>query len=104
MEITPHEGDGWAAFINSLHTTDATSMKTRTKTPRLNYAERLVRAYQQLNLPPQAIIARVQHDRRCPVLRGKAVCKCVPDIVLETDQGRIEVLADGSCRHMNAMN
>jgi hypothetical protein len=37
MEITPHEGDGWAAFINSLHTTDDTSMKTIKKTPRLEY-------------------------------------------------------------------
>lgn len=104
MEITPHEGDGLAIFISSPQTTDATFMKTRTKTPRLNYTERLFAAYAALALQPQCIIARVQHDAHCPRLRGKTVCKCAPTIVLETSAGKIEVMPDGACRHMNALN
>jgi hypothetical protein len=77
----------------------------RTRIPHaMNYTDRLFAAYATLDLPPQAIVARVQHDKWCPVLRGKTKCKCRPAITLETAQGKIEVLADGSTRHLSTMN
>lgn len=72
--------------------------------PRLTYTERLLIAYQQLHLPPQYIIANVQHDSHCPCLRGKPHCRCSPDIVLTTTAGKIEVLDDGTCRHTSTLN
>lgn len=79
-------------------------MKRPRKLPAMDYNERLFAAYATLDLPPQAIIARVRHDQWCPVLRGKAKCKCVPAITLETTAGKIEVLVDGTTRHLSTMN
>lgn len=63
----------------------------------LPYEIRLAAAMQSIQFAPGTVsTAHVRHDIGCPMLAGKPVCRCVPDVFIETPAGRIEVLPDGT--------
>ena len=76
----------------------------RPKPRRLDYNTRILIALQSLQLSPGITPIRVMHDSWCPARNGKPPCRCVPTITLTASSGKIEVLADGTCRHADAMN
>lgn len=76
-------------------------MKTKR---RLTYLERIIRACSTLNLNPGLSIVRVRHDDQCPILDGKPQCRCVPDITIEADSGKFDVMNDGTPRHRSTLN
>jgi hypothetical protein len=80
-----------------------------TSTPHLqtpmHYSSRISAAMDALALPPGSVLTlRVHHDTECPLLAGKPDCQCAPDIYIDTDQGRVEVMPDGSLRQLAALN
>ena len=61
------------------------------------YQDRITTAMQHLPITPGTVsTVSVQHDAGCPMLAGRPVCRCVPDIYISTAQGRARVGVDGS--------
>ncbi len=61
-------------------------MKRRThpKPVALAYQERIIVAFQRLNLAPGLHAIRVAHDDDCPLAQGRTGgCCCVPDISID---------------------
>lgn len=76
-----------------------------TTTKAMHYLQRLATAMQQLEGTPGTIVTiHVHHDTGCPMLAGKPICRCVPDVLIETPVGRIEVLPDGGFRNSANFN
>ena len=71
----------------------------------LPYQDRLTKAVQLLRIKPGAFLdAHVEHDLRCPVMNGRSICCCSPNVIIDCDEGRIEVLPDGSIRRSSRLN
>ena len=63
----------------------------------LPYQLRLATALQQLRLSPGLTTCRVMHRAWCPMGTGKAgSCRCRPEITIETAQGNVRVMDDGT--------
>jgi hypothetical protein len=69
----------------------------------LNYSERIALALPHYMKPTKKgemgkmYFPEIQHDTWCKALKNED-CNCKPDIFIETDDGRLEVLMDGSVR------
>jgi hypothetical protein len=62
----------------------------------LPYQLRLATALLQLRLTPGLSVCRVKHRAWCPKIKGKPKCRCRPEITIETAQGNVRVMDDGT--------
>lgn len=69
------------------------------------YQVRLATAMQQLDLAPGTVATvSVQHDLGCPMLAGRPVCRCTPDIYIQAGQDHLRVRNDSSVRPLTAQS
>lgn len=71
----------------------------------LTYQERTIIAAAQLTLPQGTVThLSIAHDLDCPMLHGKKVCRCVPDMSIKTPSGAFIIEADGSLTNQSTQN